>query len=203
MQGLARPASYTSGTQPVAWPPERERRGAAPDRGTYACPDRDCVFASASLAVMVGHVRGEHRAGGPPSYAPAGLPPQQHRMQSGVHAAMTGAGVPPDLSTGRCMPGNHPPMLDGAWDAEDDHELTRAAVHACRGCAVLALCTRWAVSLAGTGLDASAGIVAGLGRSDRLAARHAMTAEPGPYVPPEAGTTVHPSLRHGRAARVR
>lgn len=36
---------------------ERTARGTAPGREAYRCPDRECVFVSASLAVMVAHVR--------------------------------------------------------------------------------------------------------------------------------------------------
>ncbi len=41
---------------------EREARGAAPDRGTYRCPDPGCPVTSAHLAVMVTHVKAHREA---------------------------------------------------------------------------------------------------------------------------------------------
>jgi len=54
------PVYHSAMTDP---PPVREEwaqrtaRGTAPGREAYRCPDRECVFVSASLAVMVAHVR--------------------------------------------------------------------------------------------------------------------------------------------------
>jgi hypothetical protein len=183
------PASYTS-VQPVAWSPERELRGRAPDRQVYHCPERTCPFASPSLRVLVGHVRAEHRPDGPPSFAPPSLPRGSGRHPQpplpGAFAMSSGSAdaIPPDLSAGTCVPGNHPEWLDGAWESGDP-VLRQAAVHACGSCPVLAACTEWVLSKAGRTLTEPS-IIAGLTMHARkIARRGRKESEPDPEPDPE------------------
>lgn len=125
MQGDFRSAASADSGTAHYWQPVREdwagreARGRAPDRGVYRCPERDCPAASASLRVMVAHVRA-HRD------ADAELTPADARTEA--------------------LARMRPPAKGSGWS--------------------------------------------------RVGAQW-MQPAPGPCVPPEAPTTVHPSLRYG------
>jgi len=63
MEAVTTADSRAPGWQPVAWTPEREQRGRVPDRGTYRCPEDGCLVVSASLRVLVAHVKAHREPG--------------------------------------------------------------------------------------------------------------------------------------------
>src|SRR5262249_54984146 len=111
----------------------------------------------------------------------------------------------PDLSAGRCQPGNHPAEMRGAWTSERPL-LREAATWYCTACPVLEPCRTWALDgmavSTWSGCDTSIG--AGMTRAERGAARRPARRPPrGQPVPPSVrypGTSVRPAAAAASAA---